>query len=363
MIGGLPKVPAKLLCCACVALQLVAFMRKEEELLSKFPGLDLQSNLQQGSSAAVVTAMLGDTHTNASAAAAAAAAMGDSLGRVAAVSSAQQELLSKYPGLDLQSNLQQGSSVAAVAAMLGDTHTNASAEAAAAAAAAAMGNALGRAVAASSSAEQTAAPSVVTMAAIEEAVSAVASDVIDSAIAAADPAAAAAMEDALARVAAVNSAEQAAATSVVMAAREEAISAMASAVIDSTIASADPALAGLSNLVAQLAAQAGLALQHVLADHAAGDPHQPRRSPQQQQEAGVVSPEALLAQLQALQQQLPGQHNVAGLLADYQAWLDQLKGCLLEQHQHTEVGGTGCNGRLAYILMCRVKKDERISHW
>jgi hypothetical protein len=325
-------------------------MRKEEELLSKFPGLDLQSNLQQGSSAAVVTAMLGDTHTNASAAAAAAAAMGDSLGRVAAVSSAQQELLIKYSGLDLQSNLQQGSSVAAVAAMLGDAHTNASA----AAAAAAMGNALGRAVAASSSAEQTAAPSVITMAATEEAVSAVASDVIDSAVAAADPAAAAAMEDALARVAAVNSAEQAAATSVVMAAREEAISAMASAVIDSAIASADPALAGLSNLVAQLAAQAGLALQHVLADHAAGDPHQPRRSPQQQQEAGVVSPEALLAQLQALQQQLPGQHNVAGLLADYQAWLDQLKGCLLEQHQHTEVGGTGCIGRLAYILMCRV---------
>lgn len=216
--------------CGVCALQLVAFMRKEEQLLSKFPGLDLAANLQQGSFAAAVTAVLADTHSNASAAAAAAAAMGEALGMAAAAA----------PAIS-------GSKEAA---------------------------------------EDTS--SVVTMAA-----------------------------------------------------REEAVSALASVVIESASSVGDPAFAGLSSLLTQLAKQAGTALQHLVSDQGTlGDAQQQQQS--QQQEAGVLSPEVLLAQLQALQQRLPGQHDVAGLLADYHSWLDQLKGRLLKQHQHTQVGSTGC---------------------
>jgi hypothetical protein len=215
----------------CVVLQLVAFMRKEEQLLSKYPGLDLASNLQNGSSAAAVTAVLGDSHTNASAAAAAAAAMGDAF------------------------------SLAAVAA--------------AAATAAAKNN--------STNEQQAAAePSVVSMAA-----------------------------------------------------SEEAVAALASAVLESATSAADPAIAGLSSLLTQLAKQASKALQHLATEH---------DTEQQQEETGALSPQVLLVQLQALQQRLPGQ-DVARLLADYQAWLDQLKGHLLHQHQQTQV-------RLPLLLVC-----------
>lgn len=55
-------------------------MRKEEELLRRFPDLtDMSANLQLGSAAAASTAVLGSTHANATAVAAAAAAMGSAL--------------------------------------------------------------------------------------------------------------------------------------------------------------------------------------------------------------------------------------------------------------------------------------------
>lgn len=193
----------------------------------------------------------------------------------------EEQLLNKFPGLDLTANLQHGSSAAAVSAVLGDTHTNASA---AAAAVAAMGDAL-------------------------------------SATAATD-AAAHSTSNAAAEVPAV----------VGTAAREEAVSALASAVLESATSAADPALAGLSSLLTQLAQRAGSALQHLVTEQGAGSTQQ-----QQQQEESGLSPHALLAQLQALQQRLPGQHDVARLLADYQAWLEQLRGRLLKQHEHTQV--------------------------
>lgn len=205
----------------------------------------------------------------------------------------EEELLSKFPGLDLTSNLQQGSSAAAVTALLGDTHTNASA---AAAAAAVMGDALSRAAAASSA------------------------------------------QGAAGPTAAFN-----------QAAPEEAVSALASAVIEDASSSADPALAGLSSLVAQLADQAGVALQHALADQAAATGAGPAQQELQQPQGVGLSPEALRVQLQALQRRLPGRHDLAALLADYQAWLDQLRGHLLEQHEQTEVSAQPVKPEQAWV--------------
>lgn len=189
----------------------------------------------------------------------------------------EEQLLNKFPGLDLTANLQQGSSAAAVSAVLGDKHTNASA---AAAAVATMGGTLSATAATEAAAHRT--------------------------------------SNAAAEVPSVVS----------TAAREEAVSALASAVLES----ADPTLAGLSRLLTQLAKQAGSALQHLVSERGAGSTQQ-----QQHGEEGGLSPAALLAQVQALQQQLPGQHDVAGLLADYQAWLEQLRGRMLKQHEHTQV--------------------------
>jgi hypothetical protein len=215
-----------MLCCVVLFwLQLVAFMRKEEQLLSKYPGLDLASNLQQGSSAAAVTAVLGDTHTNASAAAAAAAAVGDAFG-LAAVATAEATTAA-------ENNTAKTQQVAAE-------------------------------------------PSVVSMAA-----------------------------------------------------SDEAAAALASAMLESATSAVDPAFAGLSSLLSQLAKQASNALQHLATEHTT-------EQQQQEEEAGALSPQVLLAQLQALQQRLPGQ-DVARLLADYQAWLEKLKERLLQQDKQTQV--------------------------
>jgi hypothetical protein len=260
------------MCCSFV-LQLVAFMHTEEELMAKFPGLDLGANLQQGSSAAAVTAMLGSTHMNASAAAAAAAAMGGVLSTAAAAANTAAE-------------------------------------------AAAVGLAVNQDSAAVSGQLSTAEAAAVHLQAAGEAVFSTVAQEEEEAAAAASVA----LSNAPITVAAANThhAEEEAVVS--MAAREEAAAALAAAVLDSASSAVDPVYAGLSNLLARLAAKAGAALQH-LATVQAADTMQGQQ----------WSPERLLAQLQALQQRLPGQGGVADLVADYQAWLDQLKAGLMQQ--------------------------------
>jgi hypothetical protein len=251
----------------------------------------------------------------------------------------EEELLAKFPGLDLGANLQQGSSAAAVTAMLGSTHLNASA---AAAAAAAMSGVLSTAAVAASTAAE---PNAVGMAvhkdtaAVGEVLSTAdatsmlypaASEAVGSTLAHEEAAAAASTTvGAAPNTAAATSEPNAAEEAVVsMAAREEAAAALAAAILDSASSAVDPVYAGLSNLLTRLVVKAGAAVQHLATVQAAD-------ATQGQQ----WSSEGLLAQLQALQQRLPGQGGVADLVADYQAWLDQLKaGLMQQQHQVSTVG-------------------------
>ncbi|KAF6262038.1 hypothetical protein COO60DRAFT_1636249 [Scenedesmus sp. NREL 46B-D3] len=51
----------------------------------------------------------------------------------------------------------------------------------------------------------------------------------------------------------------------------------------------------------------------------------------------LLDPAAVLAQLQVLQQRLPTQQDKAAMLQEYQAWLDSVKDCLVQQHEQTQV--------------------------
>jgi len=170
----------------------------------------------------------------------------------------EEELLSKFPELDPLQNLQNGSSAAAVAAVVGDQYAST------VAAAAMAGDAASTLAAASASASTGYSP-------------------VQDVVLSTEPS-------------------------------EEAVPSAAAAAAVATRDGATPALPQPPSL-----------LPHLV--HGA----------EQQQLEGPWSADTLVAQLQALQQRLPGQLDVAGLLSGYQTWLDQVKGRLLQQHEETQV--------------------------
>lgn len=268
------------------AMQVVEYMQKEHQLMELFKKTNLADNLAAASSAAAAAAQLSATHQNAAAASSAAAVL-------AQLVSAQQ-------------NMAAASSAAAALGQLSATQQG---------------------VAAASSTAAAMAQSVDMSLPITDTTTSRLSAVGDSVPAAEYQQPVAGDPQYMLEAGATTAA--AAAGAAVTAA-------------DALTSSAAP---GLGSVLADLSSKLGKVVQHVvpqLSSFSLG--RNSSSAPEAAAEAGsslLLEPSAVLAQLQVLQQRLPTQQDKARMLQDYQAWLDSVKDCLLQQHEQTQVRG-GC---------------------
>lgn len=252
------------------------YLRKEQELKGLFQGVNLSGNLASASSAAAAMAQLSATEQN-------VAAAGSATAVLAQLADAQQ-------------NAEGASYAAAAMSQLADTQQNA-------AAAFSVAAVLGQMNAVEGITEASAAPSCTHTA------------VVSAKAAAGDD-----REAAVSQEAAGNSHSKG--TLACISTGAEATSATAGS------------LSELGTVLVKLASRVSEIMQQVLPqltnNISGSEPAEPAN-------ALAANPSALLQQLQVLQQRLPTHQDKASMLQDYQAWLDQIKECLVQQHEATQV--------------------------
>jgi hypothetical protein len=284
-------------------LQVLEFMQKEQQLMELFQGTNLADNLAAATTAVAATAQLSATQSNAEKAASALAV----LAQLSAT----------------QSNTTAASSAAAVLGQLAATHSNAAAASSAAAALGQLAATQQNAAAASSAAAA--------MAQLGDVAhqSSSAAAVIDS-----TSAVGAATEQHIPQPAAPAHPVE------VMVAG--ATSAAADAAATAADALFDSAVPGFGSVLVDLASKVSKAVQQVMPQLSidfsfGGSSSSNSQAAAAAAEGLLLDPAAVLAQLQALQQRLPTKQDKAAMLQEYQAWLDSVKECLVQQHEQTQV--------------------------
>ncbi len=240
----------------------------------------------------------------------------------------EQQLLKVFKGLNLADNLAAASSATATLGQLSATQQNATAASSAAAVMAQLAGTHQYAAAASS-----AAAAIAQLSATQH----------NAAVASSAAVTMAQLSGMQCATADISNKEEIAQQQMAMSPVEAVVAGAAAAAGDSAATASDAmmeAAPGLGSLLAALTSRVGKAMQQVLPNLAANFNMRSSEAAVEGSSSNLLDPAAVLEEMRMLQQRLPSHHDKASMLQDYQAWLDQVKECLVQQHDETQVSGS-----------------------